>query len=348
MVRYAMIAALLCGFGVAIWSEEAPPVIPEEALEQARSLASANRFTEALATLEPVIRDDLSDEISWEIAAEAGRAAFHLGRYRRANELFRRVVQARPIVVELVLYLEATSYVLGDRRQAFAIFEAVLQSQAQDLYLAVTLPGEKRFLREPEIQRLLQRYAQPLVIRPESATVQGVRLGQGRSQIAQRQGVEASGGGSSLIARAGPMMTWVMSFDDQGHLVEVILNADNLRRYTPFSLDLSEGVTWTSTPLVCIESLGPPHGTSATNDGALIMTWDYPESSLDLVFRRPNAENEGAAILEMIRMYRRPTRGGLEAGRPESWKAGRLGGKTERPSVPASKHPSGLADKIEP
>jgi len=305
MIRYVMLAVFLFGLGIPTWSEEAPPATPEETLERARSLAADNRFSEALATLEPLIRDDLSDEISWEIAAEAGRAAFHQGKYRRADEILRRVVQARPVVVEPVLYLEATSYVLGDHRQAFSIFEAVLQSRAQDLYLAVTLAGEKRFLAEPEVQELLQRYAQPLVIRPELATVHGVRLGQGRQQIAQRQGIESSGGGSSLIVHAGPLMTWILSFDNQELLEEVVLDAGHLNRYTPFTLDLSEGVSWTSTPIVCIGSLGTPQRTSATDDGALILTWDYPESSLDLVFSRPDADDEGAAILEMIRMYRR-------------------------------------------
>ena len=310
MVRYALIAVLLCGLGVTTWSEDTPSATPEERLEQARSLAATYRYSEASALLEPLIQDDLSDETSWEIAAEAGRAAFHQGRYQKAHKLFRRVVQARPIVVEPALYLEATSYVLGDHRQAFEIFEAVLQSQAQDLYLAVTLPGEKRFLAEPEVQRLLQLYAQKLVIRPESATLQGLRLGQDRAQIAHRYGVEASSGGPSLVARAGPMTTWILSFDTQDQLVEVVLNVDHLRRYTPFSLDISDGITWNSTPLDCMGSLGPPHGTSTTDDGTLILTWDYPEAALDLVFSRPNAADQAAAVLEIIRMYRRHKLGG--------------------------------------
>ncbi|RLE22724.1 MAG: hypothetical protein DRJ65_13280 [Acidobacteria bacterium] len=305
MIRPIILGVLLCGLGIPTWSEEATPAAPEEILEQARSLAANNRYTEALAALEPLIREDLSGETSWEIAAEAGRAAFHQGKYRRADEILRRVVQARPVVIESALYLQATSYLLGDHRQAFSIFEAVLQSKAQDLYLAITLPGEKRFLAEPEVQRLLKRYAQPLVIRPDLATAQGARLGQGRPQIAQRRGIEPSGGGSALMARAGPLVTWILSFDNQEQLVEVVLDADHLRRYTPFTLDLSEGISWTSTPIVCIGSLGTPQRSSATDDGALILTWDYPEASLDMVFSRPDANDEGAAILEMVRMYRR-------------------------------------------
>ncbi len=299
-----MTTVLLLGLGLTALSAQAPPSNPVQTLERARSLAATHRFSEALAALEPLISDDLSDEVSWEIAAEAGRAAFHQGKYARANEILRRVVQARPVVIEPVLYLEATSYVLGDHTQAFSIFEAVLQGKAEDLYLAVTLPGENRFLAEPEVQRLLQQYSQPLVIRPASGEVKGIRLGQSRPVIAHGQGVESSDGGSSLVARAGPLVTWALSFDKDDQLVEVVLNADHLRRYTPFSLDLSKGISWTSTPLDCIGSLGPPDATSATADGALIMTWHFPEAWLDLVFSRPKTGDDGAAVLEIVRMYR--------------------------------------------
>ena len=260
--------------------------------------------------LEPLVGDDLSDQTSWEIAAETGRAAFHLGQYRKAHLLFKRVVQARPIVMEPALYLEATSYLLGDQRQAFVIFEAILQSGAQDLYLAVTLPGEKRFLGEPEIQELLKRHAQPLVVRPASATVQGVRLGQNRSMIAESLGIDAPPDESTLAARAGPFLTWILSFDADDQLQEVVLNAEHLRRYTPFILDLAGGISWTSTPITCISSLGGEHRSSTTSGGALILTWDFSEASLDLVFSRPDTRKHGAAILEMIRMYRRETPGG--------------------------------------
>lgn len=305
MGRHAMTAMFFCGLVLTAWAEDRPAITPPEALDQARSLAAANRYPEALAMLEPLLGEDLSDPTSWEIAAEAGRAAFHLGQYRKAHGLFQRVVQARPVVVEPALYLEATSYVLGDHRQAFAIFEAVLESRAQDLYQAVTLPGERRFLDESRVQELLKRHAQPLAVRPESATVQGVSLGQGRLVISEILGIDAAGGGSTLTARAGPFLTWVFSFDDDDLLDEVVLNAGHLRRYTPFSLDLSEGISWISTPIACIESLGGPQRTSATTDGALVMTWDFSEASLDLLFSRPDADHEGAAILEMIRMYHR-------------------------------------------
>ncbi len=300
--------ALLTGtLFVTLWAGVCSAATPEAALGQARSLVAGNHYPEALAILEPFIADDLGDPISWEIAAETGRAAFHLGQYHKAHELFQRVVQARPVVMEPALYLEATSYLLGDHRQAFVIFEAILQSGAQDLYLAVTLPGEKGFLDEPKVQELLEQYAHPLAIRPASAMIQGVRLGQKRSIIADHLGIDAPPDGTNLTARAGPFLTWIFSFDQNEQLTEVVLDAEHLRRYTPFILDLSEGISWASTPITCIGSLGGKFRSSTTTDGSLILTWDFSEASLDLVFSRPDTDQHGAAILEMVRMYRGQT-----------------------------------------
>lgn len=303
MTRLSMLVVVLCGFLLTASAQDHPIATPTESLDQARTLVKNNRYSEALALLEPLVSDDLSDRISWEIAGEAGRAAFHMGHYRAAHDIFRKVVQARPIVLEPAIYLEATSYLLGDHRQAFTIFEAILQGGAHDLYLAVTLPGEKKFLLEPEIQAILKRYAQPLVVRPESATIQGVQLGQDRLNIAGGLGIEAPGGESTLVARAGPFLTSIFSFDENDRLNEIILNTEHLNRYTPFILDLEDGISWTSTPITCIGGLGGAHQSSTTADGALILTWDFPEASLDLVFSRPDNNKKGAAILEIIRMY---------------------------------------------
>ena len=138
-------------------AQDHPAATPSESLRQARTLAEGNRYSDAFALLKPLVSEDLTDRVSWEIAGEAGRAAFHLGHYRTAHDIFRNVVQARPIVLEPAIYLESTSYIMGDHRQAFAIFEAILQGGAQDLYLAVTLPGEKRFLLEPKVQAIIKK-----------------------------------------------------------------------------------------------------------------------------------------------------------------------------------------------
>ena len=157
---------------------------------------------------------------------------------------------------------------------------------------------------------LSQRYrrssksnAQPLVVRPAAATIQGVRLGQNRLDIAGGLGIEAPGKESTLVARAGPFLTWVFSFDENDLLTEIVLNTEILNRYTPFVLDLADGISWESTPIECIGGLGGAHQSATTDDGALILTWTYPEASLDLVFSRPDNGKQGAAILEMVRMY---------------------------------------------
>lgn len=303
MIRLSILAVFLCGLIPAASAPDHNTATPSESLEQARTLIQANRYTEALALLEPLVSDDLTTRTSWEIAGEAGRAAFHLGHYRKAHDIFRKVVQARPIVLEPAIYLQSTSYLMGDHRQAFTIFDAILKGGAQDLYLAVTLPGEQRFLNEPEVQAILTKYAQPLVVRPASATIQGVRLGQNRREIADGLGIENVGKKSTLVARAGPFPTWVFSFDENDLLREVVLNSKILDHYTPFTLELADGISWTSTPIACIGGLGSAHESSTTNDGALILTWNYPETSLDLVFSRPDDGRQKAAILEMVRMY---------------------------------------------
>jgi len=310
MKRPAQIVTLLLMLSATVLAAQSPGATPEEALATARELAEVHRYRDALLILEPLVTDDLRNEISWEITAEAGRAAFHQGQYRKADTLFRRVVQARPIVVEPALYLEATSYLLGDHRPAFSIFEAILRSGARDLYLAVTLPGEKRFLAEGEVQDLLKKYAVPLKVQPASATIQGVRLGQQRTEISSGLGVPAAPTKTStLVARAGPLLTWIFSFDDDDLLTQIVLDADHLHRYTPYTLDLAGGISWTSTPLSCIQLLGQANTTSTTDDDALIMTWVFPKTYLDLVFSRPASSAEEVATLEMIRMYRRPPQG---------------------------------------
>lgn len=307
MDRNVKVLALIIGFLASSWAEYGSAATPAEVLYQAQSLAAINRYSEALSLLEPFLADDLTDHTSWEIAAEAGRAAFHLGQYAKSHEILRRVVEARPVVFEPAVYLEATAYLMGDHVQAFAIFEAILQSKAQDLYLAVTLPGEKRFLAEPEVQTLLKRYAQPLLVRPDHATVQGNRLGQSHQEIVQQLGLSNAVEGRTLSARAGPFLTWIYTFNDDGLLNEVIYNASHIRRYTPFILDLSGGISWASTPIECIGSLGAPQETSATVDGALIATWKFPEAWLDLVFSRSDSARSGAATLEIVRIYRQPS-----------------------------------------
>ena len=60
-----------------------------------------------------------------------------------------------PTRVESAIYLLATSYLLDDRDQAYEILRAILDSGARDLYLVMTLPGERRFAADPDVQAII-------------------------------------------------------------------------------------------------------------------------------------------------------------------------------------------------
>ena len=134
----------------------------ETALERSREAAAHHRYLEVIEILTPYNSMD-DPEARYITAAEIGRAYFHLGRYSEAHSAFQEAVRLRPQRAETALYLEATSYLLGDRDQAFAIFRAVLSSGARDLYLALTLPGERRFAAEPEVQSIIEEYVVPVI-----------------------------------------------------------------------------------------------------------------------------------------------------------------------------------------
>ena len=191
-------ALLAAAFALPIVAEEAP----SDVLERARNLAAESRFSEAHALLSPLVTDSPADEISWEIAAEAGRTAFHLGLYEEAFAILKPVVRARPVVLEPALYLGATSFILGHRDQALVVLEAVLASGTRDLHLAVTLPGEKAFLADPQVRALLERYAVTLPVDFDAGSCLGLHLGQPRAEVASVLG--AGPGEGNLGARAGP------------------------------------------------------------------------------------------------------------------------------------------------
>jgi hypothetical protein len=281
------------------------PTSPQEALTEARALATERRFQEAFETLQPYLQDTLDSEESWEIAAEMGRAAFHTAQYHQALAILRKVVAMRPVILEPALYLGATSYLLGDRAQSLAVLEAVLQSGTVDLYRAMTLPGEDSFRAEPEVQDLLDRYSKPLLIDLEKGTCLGLVIGQSRGEIVERLGAGAVEEGS-IAARAGPFLIWVWSFDDDNALTEVVLHTENLWRYTPFRVRIGDTVTWNSTPSDAFASLGPPQRSTPGDGSTLTLGWAAGDVALDLVFRRPTGDSQEPARLEIVRLFNRP------------------------------------------
>jgi len=281
---------------------------PRRALEEARQAAEAQDFQTALEALRPYLGGDLSKPLDWEITAEAGRAAFSLGQLEEARSLLRLAVAARPTVAETAVYLEAVSYLLGDRKQALMIFEALLQGHVPDLYLAVTLPGETRFLADPDVRALLKRYAIPLEVEADSGNCLGLHLGQSRNEVIAALGL-APVSDSVLMARAGPELIWVLSFDRLGMLREVVLHADHLRRYTPYRLALGLSETpaakklgWLSRPQEVIAVLGAPAGKDREADGALRLRWDFPGHSLEMIFTGVPGDDFSRGHLQLLRL----------------------------------------------
>jgi tetratricopeptide (TPR) repeat protein len=278
---------------------------PAGALADARSLASQHRFQQAYDILRPHLATTIDSELDWEIAAELGRAAFHIAHYSEALAILRRVVAARPVVLEPALYLGAASYLLGDRAQALAVLEAVLQAGTIDLYRAVTLPGERQFLADPEVRALLDRYSQPLHVDLQAGTCMGIALGEPRDDVVRRLGAEEITDGA-VAARAGPQLIWVWSFDDDGTLAEVLLDTENLWRYTPYRPRVGDAVAWNATPAEALSALGPPQRNVTGDDDTLVLEWRHDAVALDLVFHQAEGDDDEPARLEIIRLFRAP------------------------------------------
>jgi len=283
----------------------------ESALLRAREAASSHRYADVIEILTPF---NAIDDPEWRYisAAEIGRAYFHLGRYLEAHRAFREAVSLHPERVESAIYLQATSFLVGDREQALMIFSAILQSGARDLYLAVTLPGERRFLADPEVHAMLAEHAVALEVDVEKASVLEVALGDSRERVEEALDAGSSdGSATALTASAGPALIWAFVFDEDRRLAEIVLQADNLLRYTPYRIQLGKGVDWKATPAAAIAAWGPPTTTIDTPDHGLAMTWVLESHRLILEFANPREPRpaeipEGAAMLRAATLSVQP------------------------------------------
>lgn len=296
----AIIAAglTLCG---AVSAQDLEPT-----LEYARKLVQEHRYEEVIELLSHF--EDLDDpEAQYVVSAEIGRARYHLGDYRAANTAFRKAVSLRPQRIETALYLEATSYLVGDRDQAYAIFREVLASGATDLYLAVTLPGEIKFLADPEVWNILEEFARPVHIAVDRGSMLGVGLGEPQSEVEERLGATSDATGTALTARAGPFLTWAFGFDESGTLVQIMAHNEHLFRYTPYRLDLGAGLDWRATPEAATSALGAPESTSLGGEDLVVMVWLRDRVRLTLEFAPfrppvPPGCNPERPILRVVRM----------------------------------------------
>ena len=281
----------------------------EAALERAREAGRQHRYNEVIELLTP-FNANSDPEVRYITAAEIGRAYFHLGRYGEAHRAFREAVRLHPERAESAIYLEATSYLTGDSEQAYAILREILQSGARDLYLAVTLPGERRFLADPEVHQIIEKSSVDLAIDVEGARVLGVGLGESRSDVVDKLKARSSDPeATALTASAGPALIWAFVFDTDQQLDEILLQAENLYRYTPYRLRFDDKTNWNLSPAAAIASWGPPSHTAASQEDGIAVSWDYPGHRLTLDFGRPRPPRplgmaEGAAMLRTVQFTR--------------------------------------------
>ena len=286
----------------------------QAALDRSRQLVVENRYREVLDLLAEF--DDLADpEARYAVAAERGRAHFHLGDYRAADACFREAVRLRPQRTETALYLMATSYLLGDREQSLLILRELLRSGATDLYLAVTLPGERAFLADPEVWRVLDEGAVSLAVERMAGAVLGVRLGQTRAEVESTLGATGGSPGTAVTARAGPYLIWAFGFDDSDRLSHIMLHNEHLVRYTPYRLDLGAGLDWRAAPETATSVLGAPLETRGAQDEAVVMAWHDGPTRVSLEFAPPRPPvpppvDRGRPHLRVVRLVLVPDDGG--------------------------------------
>jgi len=279
----------------------------ETALDRAHEAARSHRYADVIAILTPFNAAG-DPETRYITAAEIGRAYFHLGSYQLAHRAFREAVSLHPERAETAMYLEATSYLLGEREQALAIFREILASGAKDLYLAVTLPGERQFLADPEVRSILAEHAVPLDVDPHRGSMMGVTLGEDREHVtAALSARSADPTAPALTANAGPAFIWGFVFDAEQRLVEIVLQAENLLRYTPYRLRFGDEVDWRVTPATAASIWGAPTEMTTGDDDGVEMIWDLEGHQLALGFARPRGPGlidvaEGAAVLRSVRL----------------------------------------------
>lgn len=308
MRRFTLILSCLLSV-VPLWAQDL-----ESALEQVSSLVTEHRFSEVIDILAPFA--DIEDpEARYAVVAETGRAYFHLGDYRSANAAFKEAVSLRPRRAETALYLMATSYLVGDRDLAHSIFREILSSGATDLYLAITLPGERNFLSDPVVTQLLGEFTVPLNANIDRGSVLEVELGQPRTEVETRLGAESGADGTALTARAGPYLTWVFGYDESDSLAQIMLYNEHLVRYTPYRLDLGSSVDWRATPETATANFGAPASTTRDGEDIVVMVWNRGGVRMTLEFAPPRQPipsglSSDRPCLRVVRLERLPPQPG--------------------------------------
>jgi tetratricopeptide (TPR) repeat protein len=308
MTRGHVLAAVL---SLSMLVEPAASATFEQIVTAARQLAALHRYGEVIDLLSGLEGDVDDPESRYIVAAELGRAYFHLGRYPEAHQRFSRAVTIRPDRAETALYLEASAYLLGDLDQALMILRAILASGARDLYLAVTLPGERQFLAEDSVWATLEARRVSMDLDLDRGSVFGISLGDPRSKVAARVGASPStADGAALTAEAGPHVVWGFAFDDRDCLHEVVVHVENLVKYTPYRHGIGAR-DWRTSPAQLIAALGPTSVAADGNDQVVVMSWKREDFTISAAFGhprppRPPGLDPGVAMLQLIRLVRNP------------------------------------------
>jgi len=283
---------------------------PDDPVAEARVLAQSHRYEEAVRLLEPLAAQTGGDpQLIFSIAAELGRAFFHMGRYAQAHDQMERAAALRPDSIEVGIYRGATAYLTGRRELSFAIFREILRTGARDLYLPVVLPGERQFLAEPRVWELLSEHEVDLPVSLAEGSALGVCLGDDRTSVSlSLRAADTDRQRPVLSASAGPKMLWALRFGTDSRLEEVVVNAEHLLRYTPYRLRFACGLDWRATPESALEKLGWPDAMESAG-GSTMLTWELPGASVSLAFSpvaepRPLPLPDGVPLLSTIRLQR--------------------------------------------
>lgn len=194
----------------------------------------------------------------------------------------------QPRRVETALFLQACAWITGRRDEALAIFREVVRSGAPDLYLAMTLPGERDFVADPTVWAIVEQHAQPVNAKLGSGSFVGVRPGQPLGEVEQALRTTAPDPSRPVLAAsAGPKTIWAFRFSADRDLEEITIHAEHMLRYTPYRLRFENGLDWRLQPEAARELLGEPGTEITTPRGDLELTWQRHGLRLVLLFGQP-------------------------------------------------------------
>jgi len=306
LVRSGLIAGLALVAASHLALAGKPGAVP---LDRAASLLEHHRYQQALTLLEPYAdRQDLDATTRFWINADLGVSYFHLARYELAYKFLGRAGTLEPRNAQMALYREAAAWVTGRREEALKLFEGILSSGAKNLFPAITLPGERQFLADPRTWRVLLEHAIPLEANLEAGTFAGIGLGSSREDVAKIFHLGGTGAKRPVLqASAGPRVLWAFSFDDTGRVSEILIDAQNVLRYSPYTIALDRAHDWKTTVAGVLGLFGRPTVTHPEKKHGLILRWNYKTHFSELEFGAPVDPPPpmipaGTAIFRMIRM----------------------------------------------